>query len=194
MPRRKPRISRGYVNRFRIISGDWRGRRLEFPPTAGLRPTPDRVRETLFNWLGARCVGAEVLDLFAGSGALGLEAGSRGAARVDLVDAEPVLVRALREHIARLEAGVAVRAHLEDVAGFLRGPRHAYDIVFVDPPYRSGRLAETCEMLADGWLTPGARVYLEDDTAAGVPALPAGWRLAKQDRAGQVGYYLAIVD
>lgn len=191
VPRKKPKFTGGYSNRFRIVSGDWRGRRLSFPEVDGLRPTPDRVRETLFNWLGPRCVGADVLDLCAGSGALGLEAASRGAARVDMVEANPRLVAALREHIGALAAGSRVRAHQADAEDYLRGPAHAYSLVFMDPPYASGLLAPLCNALDGHWLAPGARIYLEAPAEAGPPALPAGWTLQKQGRAGQVGYYLA---
>lgn len=191
VPRKKPKSARGYSNRFRIVSGEWRGRRLPFPEVDGLRPTPDRVRETVFNWLGPRCVGAEVLDLCAGSGALGLEAASRGAARVDLVEASPPLVATLREHIATLGAGPSVRAHQADAQEFLRGPVHPYTLVFMDPPYASGLLEPLTAALAQGWLAPGARVYLEAPASAGPPPLPVGWTLLKEGRAGQVGYYLA---
>jgi 16S rRNA (guanine966-N2)-methyltransferase len=177
---------------LRIIGGRWRSRRLGFPERDGLRPTPDRVRETLFNWLAAYLPGARCLDAFAGSGALGLEALSRGAAEVVFVESDPGAVAALRANLAVLEAQHAGLVEA-DVLDWLRGPARPFDIVFLDPPYRSGLLAPACALLAErGWVAPGGLVYLE--TPEGVaPPLPPGWTLTRSKTAGQVGYHLARV-
>ena len=180
---------RGYRNEFRIIAGQWRRRKLHFPPLPGIRPSPDRVRETLFNWLRERIEGAVCLDLFAGSGALGLEALSRGAAAVVFVDRERVAVQALREHLNALGdvGGEAVQA---DALSWLEGPARPFDVVFLDPPFDSELLTQAAERLEQrGWLKDGAVVYLEYP-AERVPATPANWRMLRESRAGRVGFRL----
>ena len=178
-------------NRFRIISGAWRGRRLPFPDVEGLRPSPDRVRETLFNWLAQVIEGARCLDLFAGSGALGLEALSRGAARVVFVDQHEQVVRCLRGNLDALHCDRAAVVQAGAV-GFLGGAAEPMDLILLDPPYGEGLLGQAAELVeARGWLRPGGRVYLEDDAAAGAPDIPAGWELLRTRRAGRVGYHLA---
>lgn len=175
---------------MRIIGGTWRSRRLTFPEREGLRPTPDRVRETLFNWLQPWLPGASCLDLFAGSGALGFECLSRGAARAVLVEQDADAVSALRANLALLEARSAEVVQA-DARVFLQGPAHPFDIVFLDPPYGSGLLTECCMRLdAGGWVRQDGLIYLE---AAGdqVLPLPAAWTLLRSKRAGQVGYHLA---
>jgi 16S rRNA (guanine966-N2)-methyltransferase len=180
------------ANRLRIIGGVWRGRPLEFPAVAAVRPSPDRVRETLFNWLQGSIVGARCLDLFAGSGALGLEALSRGAAHVDFVDREPRLGRHLRDTLKRLGADAA-SVVVQDALQFLRSPPQAFDIVFLDPPFASDVLQQTCDALARGWLAPEAWVYVECAADAPLPALPPAWTVHRTRRAGQVGYHLLRV-
>jgi 16S rRNA (guanine966-N2)-methyltransferase len=172
-------------NSVRIIGGRWRGRRLRFPERPGLRPTPDRVRETLFNWLSARLPEARVLDLFAGSGALGFEAASRGAREVALVERERAVAGALRVQAEALGAG-NVRVVCADALDFLRAVPAAHDIVFVDAPYRYARHGEICGRLEAGWLAAGAFVYLE--TASGDPPVrvPGAWALHRETRAGEV--------
>jgi len=183
----RPRSTRpGERNRFRIIAGQWRRRLLSFPPLPGLRPTPDRVRETLFNWLAPQVPGARCLDLFAGSGALGLEALSRGAASAVFVDRTQQVLVAIDGHLGTLgcQDGRVVQA---DVARFLRGPAMAFDLVFADPPFAEDWSGELCTLLQQGgWLAAGARVYLEGPAARGEPVLPAGWRLLRSTRAGEV--------
>ena len=176
-------------NQLRIIAGTWRGRKLAFAPVAGLRPTPDRVRETLFNWLGSSVHGARCLDLFAGSGALGLEAASRGAAAVMLVDADPLVVRTLREQASMLVAR-QVRIVQAACERYLRGPCEPFDVVFLDPPYRQGVLPGCMELLERrGWLAPGAWIYLEAERGLEL-TLPANWEPYRSKTTGQVGYHL----
>lgn len=174
----------------RIISGAWRSRRLVFPAGEGLRPTPDRVRETAFNWLSASLPGAVCLDLFAGSGAFGFEALSRSAAHAVLVEKRLEVAAALRHSREQLQAKQADIVHA-DALEYLQGPAVAFDIVFIDPPYASGLLGPCAELLeARGWLRPDALIYLE--AARGeTPPLPQNWRLLRSKTAGQVGYHLA---
>lgn len=177
-------------HRLRIIGGQWRGTRLNFPPVAAIRPTPDRVRETLFNWLQHAVPGTRCLDLYAGSGALGLEALSRGAREVVFVDREPAIGRYLRDTLQRLrsEAGEVVSL---DAAQFLQQPRGGFDIVFLDPPFSADVLPTICGMLERGWLNVGAYIYIESAAPGGPPPLPDNWRLLRSKQAGQVGYHLA---
>ena len=177
---------------LRIIAGRWRSRKLVVPPVAGLRPTPDRVRETLFNWLAPQLPGSRCLDLFAGSGALAFEALSRGAREAVLVESEPQALAQLRASAALL---AATGAHIvaADALGYLAGPVEPFDIAFLDPPYQAGLLAPACEALAGrGWLRAGALVYLETASDQ-VPVMPAGWHLHRSKQAGQVGYHLVQV-
>jgi len=160
---RQHRNAHGGQNRLRIIGGQWRGRRLEFPDVPGLRPTPDRVRETLFNWLQADIVGARCLDLFAGSGALGLEALSRGASRVVLVDESPVATRQLEDNLQTLRTDDARIVRLPVQTFLARGPGDArYDVVFLDPPFAQGLIPPSLQLLEErGWLAPGTRIYIK---------------------------------
>jgi 16S rRNA (guanine966-N2)-methyltransferase len=173
--------------RVRIVGGRWRSRLLEVPARPDLRPTPDRVRETLFNWLGQRLDGCVCLDLFAGSGALGFEAASRGAARVVMVESDRVALAALRESRARLEAD-EVEIVPGDALEYLARARERFDVVFLDPPFRQNALPALLAKLPPR-LQPGARVYLEG--AAAVPAA-APWRELKRARAGQVSVQLLL--
>jgi 16S rRNA (guanine966-N2)-methyltransferase len=177
---------------LRIIGGRHRSRRLQFPAGVAIRPTPDRVRETLFNWLQPWMQGARVLDLFAGSGALGLEALSRGAAQVTLVERDRRAAAAIGEIIGewREEAATVVCA---DALAWLAqsAGRPPFDIVFLDPPYDTALLGEAAALLAaKGHLAPGARVYLERRAREPLATLPEGWRELRAGRAGEVGYHL----
>jgi 16S rRNA (guanine966-N2)-methyltransferase len=176
------------ANRLRIIGGRWRGSRIVFPPLAAIRPSPDRVRETLFNWLQQPIVGAHCLDLFAGSGALGLEALSRGAAHVTFVDREPQIGRHLSQTLERLGSRDATVV-VEDALRFLSRPPRPIDIVFLDPPFDSGVLEQAGSRL-QGWLTPGAYIYVECPAERSLATLPVQWRVQRTKRAGQVGYHL----
>ncbi len=185
----RPKTGKPLPNRLRIIGGRWRSVPITFPAIEAVRPSPDRVRETLFNWLQPVIVGSRCLDLFAGSGALGLEALSRGADRVDFVDSEAAIGRHLTATLERLRAtGAAV--HVVDALRFLDREPRPFDIVFLDPPYASDLLASVCSKLADGWLAPGAYVYLECPADRGLPGLPADWSVHRTKQAGQVGYHL----
>jgi 16S rRNA (guanine966-N2)-methyltransferase len=173
------------ANRVRIIGGQWRSRIIKFPPAVQIRPTPDRVRETLFNWLGQRLDGQACLDLFAGSGALGFEALSRGAGRVVMVERDRQVAKALRESAAVLAAQGAEIVE-SDALAYLKRAGETFDVVFVDPPYASDLAARALERLPER-LNPGARVYVE---SAEPLQLPSPWRALREDRAGAVRYAL----
>jgi 16S rRNA (guanine966-N2)-methyltransferase len=180
----------GRARVLRIIGGSWRGRKLRFPASAAIRPTPDRVRETLFNWLGTATPGAQCLDLFAGSGALGLEALSRGAAQVTFVEQDDAAARELRARLAQWQASGAlvVRA---DALRYLSGTARPFDVVFLDPPFASQLLARAAALLETRhWLTGGALIYVECAAREPLPPLPGSWRPLKAKRAGEVGYHL----
>jgi 16S rRNA (guanine966-N2)-methyltransferase len=171
-------------NRVRIIGGEHRGRRIAVADRPGLRPTPDRVRETLFNWLGQRLDGLACLDLFAGSGALGFEAASRGAARVVMVENDATAFRGLEE--ARKAIGLRVELVQGDALRYLERDSDRFDVVFLDPPFGQNALAAALGRLPKR-LAPGARVYVE----APAPLAPAGgWAELRRARAGQVSYQL----
>jgi len=167
-----------------------RGRRWRFPDIPDIRPTPDRVRETLFNWLGPRVIGARCLDLFAGSGALGIECLSRGASSAVFVDQNTTITRALSELMTEwnVQGAQVVRA---DAFAYLRGPATPFDIVFLDPPFAAGLLAPAAAALEQkGWLAPDALIYLECPARETLPGLPPGWKALKSRQAGEVGYHL----
>ena len=182
--------SKRQENQLRIIAGRWRGRKLSFAPVPGLRPTSDRIRETLFNWLDPCIQGARCLDLFAGSGALGIEAASRGAAEVVMVDHDPAVVATLREQLQKLDFSDALLVQ-QDVNSWLQGKAEPFDIVFLDPPFRENMLPACIDLLEDhGWLAAGARVYIEAERTY-TPELPNTWELYRSKNTGQVGYHLA---
>lgn len=158
----------------------------------GLRPTPDRVRETLFNWLAPVIPGMRCLDLFAGIGALGLEALSRGAAEVCFVERQATVARALEQALARLGCGPAQAAVVNvDAVAYLRGRARPFDLAFVDPPFGEVALGDLCTLLHGGWLADGARIYLEMGRDQPLPPLPPGWEVLREKEAGQVRYALA---
>ncbi len=183
---------------LRIIAGAWRGRRVNFPDLPGLRPTPDRVRETVFNWLQHEIQGTRCLDLFAGSGALGLEALSRGARETVFVEQAQAAARSVVDALGRL--GGAARARVVEMGAsrFLKSGGESFgkpfDIAFMDPPFGQNMLTEYVPLLdVGGWVKAGGMVYLENEKSAGVPPLPARWELLKSKSAGEVGYHLARV-
>ncbi|MCD7097144.1 16S rRNA (guanine(966)-N(2))-methyltransferase RsmD [Stenotrophomonas sp. MMGLT7] len=172
----------------RIIGGRWRNTRLPVADLAGLRPTGDRVRETLFNWLMPKLPGARVLDLFAGSGVLGLEAVSRGAASAVLVERDPGQAARLREAVGRLDAATLIEVVQGDALAWLAGvPAAGFDIAFLDPPFAAGLLPATLPALAPR-LAPGAWVYVEAPEEPA--ALPAGWTPHRQGRTRETCYTL----
>jgi 16S rRNA (guanine966-N2)-methyltransferase len=178
------------VRQLRIVGGSWRGRRIGFPEEPGLRPTPDRVRETLFNWLAQHISGMRVLDLFAGSGALGFEALSRGAREAVLVDNRASVVDALLATAAELKAGGA-RIERADALSWLDRKQQAFDLVFVDPPFDANLVPATLARLAGhDLIAPGGFCYVEMQRQNGLPPLPGGWGLHRSGAAGEVGYYL----
>jgi 16S rRNA (guanine966-N2)-methyltransferase len=182
-------------NSVRIIGGAWRGRRVAFADLPGLRPTPDRVRETLFNWLQHSLAGARCLDLFAGSGALGLEALSRGARDVVFVEQAQLAARTLGAQLQRLDAFAQAKIMEMGAARYLATAPQAFDIVFMDPPFGAGALPQYVALLdAGGWVSSGSLVYLESEKSAGLPALPPHWELLKSKSAGEVGYHLARIN
>ncbi|GGC08775.1 ribosomal RNA small subunit methyltransferase D [Marinobacterium zhoushanense] len=188
---RQPLPDDAYV---RIIGGQWRSRRVAFPEIDGLRPTPDRVRETLFNWLQGVTEGARCLDLCAGSGALGLEALSRGAGSVTFVDRSPQVTRALQTNLQHLKvqnAEVINAAALEWLDARPTDEAERFDLVFMDPPFRQGLVAPLCALLESrNLLADRAMIYIECERELTLPPLPADWQLYREKQAGQVSYRL----
>lgn len=174
------------AGQVRIIGGRWRGTKLAVPDRPGLRPSSDRVRETLFNWLMPALPGARVLDLFAGTGVLGLEALSRGAAHAVLVERDPGLAAALRGTVDRLSAPAQV--HAADALAWLARRHEAFDLVFLDPPFADGLWSRALDALAPR-LAPGAWVYLESPADV-QPAVPPAWTLHREGRTREVRYAL----
>jgi 16S rRNA (guanine966-N2)-methyltransferase len=180
----------GPPHEVRIIGGLWKRSKLPVVDAPGLRPTPDRVRETLFNWLGQDLAGWRCLDAYAGSGALGFEAASRGAAGVVLVDRDPKLVRSLRASRERLGASQVTVEQADAIAYMRRAPAAAFDIVFLDPPFAQG-LSEPALAAAGRLVVPGGFIYLEAEEALDevIPASPA-LVLQRRGRAGAVRFHL----
>lgn len=174
--------------KIRLIAGRWRGTRLDVPASPGLRPTSDRVRETLFNWLMPWLPGARVLDLFAGSGALGLEALSRGAAAAVLVERDAALAAALRATLARLPGSDGATVVQGDALDALRKSREAFDIAFVDPPFAAGLWPKVWPLLAPR-LAPDALVYVEAPADLD-PGVPPDWPMHREGRTREVRYAL----
>ena len=177
--------------RLRIVAGKWRSRLLDIADVPGLRPTSERIRETLFNWLAPRIAGARCLDLFAGTGALGLEALSRGAAETVFVEKSPIAAQTLRNNIEALDASVAT-VHMSDARDFLRGSNVGnFDIVFLDPPFATDMLDELCRLLDEvSIFAHGAQIYVEEDRNRPEVELPSRWRVLKSKNAGNVRYSL----
>jgi 16S rRNA (guanine966-N2)-methyltransferase len=177
--------------RLRIVAGIWRSRLLEIADVQGLRPTPERIRETLFNWLTMRVVGARCLDLCAGTGALGLEALSRGAAESVFVEKSPVAAATLRSNVATLATDKATLVQT-DVFQYLRSAECGqFDIVFLDPPFAAEMHEELCRLLdSEAILRADARVYLEQSKLGDDLSLPGSWEMLKTKTAGNVRYSL----
>jgi 16S rRNA (guanine966-N2)-methyltransferase len=176
---------------LRIIAGQWRSRKLDFTPARGLRPTPDRVRETLFNWLTPMISGASCADLFAGSGALGLEALSRGAQHCDFVDTSSATLAQILQHLNTLGARAMGSCYAGSAQQYLEATNKSLDIVFIDPPFGCELAEEACQLLSGtAVLAANAWVYLETARAEGLPQLPPGWHLHRDKTAGDVSYRL----
>ena len=182
-----PKRAHGVANRVRIIGGQFRRRLLDFPGTTGLRPTPDRVRETLFNWLGQDLPGWTCLDLFAGSGALGFEAASRGAGRVILIERDALASRALEKN-AEVLGATAVGVLRVDALAWLANNRETFDLIFIDPPFDSG-LAETVLSQLAPHLKSGGQVYVEQGSTV---VAPPGLIMHRSGRAGRSHFALLI--
>ena len=171
----------------RIIGGSWKRSKLPVAHSPGLRPTPDRVRETLFNWLGQDLSGWSCLDAFAGSGALGFEAASRGATEVRMLEADRALARSLQSTQARLGAS-AVRVDCTDALAWMaRAPAGCFDLVFIDPPFDS---ALALDALPVALRLVRATGYLYLEAQSPLAALPEGWQMHRQSRAGRVHFHL----
>lgn len=180
-------------SQLRIIGGSWRSRKITFPAIEGIRPTPDRVRETLFNWLAADIRGACCADLFAGSGALGLEALSRGARQCVFIDSAPAAIRSLSQQAEELGATERALFHAETSERYLLVAEETFDIVFIDPPYHQGLVAPTVSALDQrGLLAEQAWVYIETAVDEALPPLPDQWELHRDKQAGDVAYRLFL--
>ncbi len=176
------------MSRLRITGGEWRSRLIKVIDSPGLRPTPDRVRETLFNWLGQDLTGLACLDLFSGSGILGFEAASRGAAKVVMVEFDRRVAATLRQNAETLGADQLelVRADALEFAALAARQGRNFDLAFLDPPYRQQWLDKLWPQLPD-LMAPSGKLYVEAEFAV---APPAPWRVSRQGQAGQVFYHL----
>ncbi|MCX4027096.1 16S rRNA (guanine(966)-N(2))-methyltransferase RsmD [Endozoicomonas sp. SM1973] len=178
---------------LRIIGGQWRSRKLTIPDLPGLRPTTDRVRETLFNWLMQTIPGAYCLDAYSGTGALGLESLSRGAKFVQFIEASSVAAQQLSQHLSQLQVpGDDANITNTDAVKWLSQPSdQQFDVVFLDPPFHQGLLNQTCQLLETGnWLAADAYIYVEAEQDLTTLQVPACWQIHRQKQAGQVCFYL----
>lgn len=180
-------------NQVRIIAGKWRGRKIYFPTLPGLRPTPDRIKETLFNWLAPTIRGARCLDLFCGSGALGIEALSRGAEEVVFVDQDPIVVKQLSEFLQNLGAQRA-NVHQQTAQRFLSQPAQSFDVVFLDPPFQQGLINPILEILIQhDWLNKQGLIYIEMEDRHENLEIPEPWHLYRHKKSGNVAYGLCRI-
>ncbi len=192
---RRSKTGKPRAGRLRIVAGNWRSRLLDIADVPGLRPTSERIRETLFNWLAPYIHSANCLDLFAGTGALGLEALSRGAGRAVFVENDAVAVESLRRNVDQLEAGNAAVVHADAMEYLRRSEEGPFDIVFVDPPFAADLLEVACRLIDElGVLADRGFVYLEQDRGRPLPRLPEGWNVLKDKTAGNVRYVLVRYD
>ncbi|HRL93130.1 MAG TPA: 16S rRNA (guanine(966)-N(2))-methyltransferase RsmD [Pseudomonas sp.] len=190
-PSHKAVPAHGGQGQLRIIGGQWRSRQFDFPMAHGLRPTPNRVRETLFNWLAPYVEGAKVLDVFAGSGALFLEALSRGAGSALALDLNSAAINSLRGHLLTLRCDNGQLLQTDALRHLEQQPATPFDLVFLDPPFSQGLLLPACTLLEEkGWLAADAWVYTESENPPSSLGLPGNWRLHREQKAGQVYYAL----
>lgn len=189
--RRSSPATQSEIGELRIIGGQWRSRTLAFPAVGGVRPTPSRVRETLFNWLMPVVPGARCVDLFAGSGVLGLEALSRGAKQVEFVDHTRPLTDALTTNLKTLQCADAT-VRCQDMLAYLeQTPTQAADIILMDPPFRQSWLERLLPLIHNnGWVGPESWVYIEHESELGAVPAPDNWHLHREKTAGQVCYRL----
>lgn len=179
-------------NKLRIIGGEWRSRQLQFADIPGLRPTPARVRETLFNWLQYDVAGKNCLDLFSGSGALGFEAASRGAKKVLQLENNAQACRQLKQNAITLNAQQMKIVQM-DVFRFLAGDAELFDLVFLDPPFGKNMAVQCCHWLEDkGWLAAHAKIYVETESHLLLQDIPENWQLLKSKKTGEVAYHLYL--
>ena len=191
MMAKRKQSAKSQAGRLRIVAGNWRSRLLEIAHVEGLRPTSERIRETLFNWLAPQIHGARCLDLYAGTGALGLEALSRGAASAVFVEVSRVAAQQLRRNVGLLKAEKATVLQQDALEYLYSKPGEKFDIVFLDPPFAADLLDETCRLLAQQQLlSEEALVYLEQDRSKAEPELPEGCQMLKNKTAGNVRYML----
>ena len=188
---RHPSHNRSLPGRLRIVAGKWRGRLLQIIDESELRPTPVRIRETLFNWLSPITEGARCLDLFAGTGALGIEALSRGAAQVVFIEKSVTLVEAIRKNLIKLEA-VNAQVYQRDALDYLcKADPQPFDIVFLDPPFDTDLIADLCKLLRNNnWLANSAIIYFEQGKDHVKPVLMDDWVITHEKIAGKVSYSL----
>ncbi|MBI6547217.1 16S rRNA (guanine(966)-N(2))-methyltransferase [Xenorhabdus lircayensis] len=183
---------RASLGQIRIIGGKWRGRKLPVPDSDGLRPTTDRVRETLFNWLMPTIQGARCLDCFSGSGALGFEALSRYASHATLIEYDSNVAKQLSANLALLKAENA-NVVQGNALQYLNGAGTPFNVIFLDPPFRKGMLTEAIRLLeANGWLAEESWIYVEAESESSATEVPSNWQLHREKAAGQVAYRLYI--
>lgn len=188
---KKPQAASSGSSQIRIIGGEWRSRKLTVPDGPGLRPTPDRVRETLFNWLASYIGGARVLDAFTGSGALFLEALSRGASSGIALDLNTAAINNLRSNLEILDCDNAKVLRADALDYLASSAEQGFDIVLLDPPFHQDLLLQSCELLeANNWLNERAWIYTESEQAPSSLGVPNTWRLHREKRSGQVHYAL----
>ena len=179
------------VRELRIVGGSLRGRKWSFPEVQGLRPTPDRVRETLFNWLAPHIAGMRVLDLFSGSGALGFEALSRGATSATLVESDRTAAANLKSTAERFQLAAASVIHGDALGTLQAAAAGSFDLILLDPPFAANLLTPAMALIAQRQLlAPGGFCYIEMAADSALPPLPQGWQLHRSGKAGEVGYHL----
>lgn len=190
MAKKPTPITRGQ-SQVRIIGGQWRSRKVNVPDAPGLRPTPDRVRETLFNWLAPYIQGARVLDAFCGSGAVFLEAMSRGASNGLALDLNADATNNLRANLALLQCTTATVLKADALQHLSNNAEQGFDIVLLDPPFHQNLLLDACQLLeSNNWLKQHAWIYTESEQAPSSLTVPSTWRLHREKRSGQVHYAL----
>lgn len=184
-------VGKGRSGQVRIIAGQWRSRKLPVNDVEGLRPTTDRVKETVFNWLAPYLDNARCLDLFAGSGGLSFEALSRYAKSALLIEKDRGAAKQLQTNLATLKCDNAVVKNQDSLSVLEKDSEQPFDVVFIDPPFRKNLLEKTCQLLeSNNWLNDNAVIYIEVESEVALPALPKNWQCLKSKQAGQVSFSL----